>query len=272
MSCSTARRSRTPEPPYCWQSKAALRKIREHFDGDSLLPYALNVYCALSENASDRGEEEFTTLQGHLAQLAGNISTRTIRRVLPILREIGVLDYTTPRLRGPIAFRLLSVQARRSGVETESPNVRTRKKTGFQSANRNNNEITKEITNEVTHPPPDSSESAGDSHPRCEGRDSFAAEPGGKSEFGGRAAGNAAFAEFWAAYPRKVGKRNAERAWAKLRPPLSKVLATLEAWRNSDDWRREGRRYIPHPATWLSRGGWEDEVPTNADRNGETFL
>ena len=28
-------RSRTPEPPYCWQSKAARRIIYEYFDGDT---------------------------------------------------------------------------------------------------------------------------------------------------------------------------------------------------------------------------------------------
>ena len=94
-------RTRTPEPPYCWQSKEALRKIREHFDGDCLLPYALSVYCALTENASNKGEEEFTTLQSHLAQLAG-VSVRTVRRVLPDLRQVGVIDYSTPRLRGPV--------------------------------------------------------------------------------------------------------------------------------------------------------------------------
>jgi hypothetical protein len=49
------------------------------------------------------------------------------------------------------------------------------------------------------------------------------------------------------------------------------VLAVLEMWRNSGDWRKEGGRYIPHPATWLNRGGWEDEV-LEVGRNGETFL
>jgi hypothetical protein len=135
-------RSRTPEPPYCWQNKEALRKIREHLDGDSLLPYALGVYCALTENASDKGAEEFTTLQSHLALLAGDISTRTIRRVLPILREIGVIDYQTPELRGPITFRLLSVGTDSPNDGTNSPNVRTSKKTGFQSYNRSNREVT----------------------------------------------------------------------------------------------------------------------------------
>ena len=40
------KRSRTPTPPYCWQSKEALRMIREHLDGDSHLSYALSVYVA----------------------------------------------------------------------------------------------------------------------------------------------------------------------------------------------------------------------------------
>ena len=41
-------RSRMPEPPYCWQSKGALRRIREQLDGDNLLPYALAVYVAIT--------------------------------------------------------------------------------------------------------------------------------------------------------------------------------------------------------------------------------
>ena len=84
-------RSRTPEPPYCWQSKEALRVIREHLDGDSLCPFALIAYVALTQNASDKESEEFTTLQSYIARLAGGISTKTLQRVLPLLREIGSL-------------------------------------------------------------------------------------------------------------------------------------------------------------------------------------
>jgi len=136
-------RSRTPEPPYCWQNKDALRKLREHLDGDSLLPYALAVYFAMTENASDKGCESFTTLQSHIATLAGGISTRTIRRVIPILRGIGLLAYETPKLKGPITFTLLSVvpvslndRTASPNDGTISPNVRTTKNSGFQSANR----------------------------------------------------------------------------------------------------------------------------------------
>ena len=274
LNASMNPRTRTPEPPYCWQSKEALRKIREHLDGDSLLPYALSVYCALTENASNKGEEEFTTLQSHLAQLGG-VSMRTVQRVLPILRQLGVIAYVTPRLRGPVTFRLLSVRTSCPQVTPNRRNVPPTTKTTFQADNRNNNEITNEGTNEITH-----SLRAERFESECDS--SLAAKAGGGEAPPARAHArekaasaqdvrNATFAEFWAAYPRKVGKHNAERAWAKLRPPLGEVLTALEVWRNSGDWRREGGRYIPHPATWLNRGGWEDEVP-DVGRNGETFL
>jgi hypothetical protein len=29
--------------------------------------------------------------------------------------------------------------------------------------------------------------------------------------------------------------------------------------RASRQWREDGGRYIPHPATWLNQGRWEDE-------------
>lgn len=137
-------RSRTPEPPYHWQSKEALRAIRQSLDGDSLLPFAILTYCALTENASDKGEESFTTLQSHLARLAGSISVRTIQRVLPVLRELGVIAYTTPRLKGPITFSLLSVVTDSRNVTTESQNVTTITKTASQADNRKNKEVTKE--------------------------------------------------------------------------------------------------------------------------------
>ena len=133
-------RSRNPERPYCWQNKTALRQIREHLDGDSLLPLAICVYVALTENASDKEEEQFTTLQSHIARLAGGISTRTVQRVLPILREIKVIDYETPKLRGPITFRLVTVPTVSPNVLTNRRNVTTTTKTGFESHNRSNSE------------------------------------------------------------------------------------------------------------------------------------
>ena len=76
----------------------------------------------------------------------------------------------------------------------------------------------------------------------------------------------AAFAEFWAAYPvspqrGRVGKGAARKAWAKIPdPPLPAILAALDAQAASDQWQREGGRYIPLPATWLNQTRWEDDA------------
>jgi hypothetical protein len=75
----------------------------------------------------------------------------------------------------------------------------------------------------------------------------------------GTRAGVDGFDEFWKAYPRKIGKGNALKAWTKNRPPLDRVLETL-AWQSaSREWTKDGGQFIPHPATWLNRAGWEDQ-------------
>ena len=74
------------------------------------------------------------------------------------------------------------------------------------------------------------------------------------------------FEGFWSAYPRKVGKDAAWRAWKnrqreKSLPELPELLQALERARGCAQWQREGGQYIPHPATWLGQGRWMDEPP-----------
>lgn len=77
------------------------------------------------------------------------------------------------------------------------------------------------------------------------------------------------FTEFWQAYPRKVGKGAAQKAWDKLKPDLDSVLAAL-AWQTKQDaWTKDGGQFIPHPGTYLNQRRWEDEKPldnSNATR------
>lgn len=71
------------------------------------------------------------------------------------------------------------------------------------------------------------------------------------------------FASFWQAYPRKVAKAAALKAWGKLRPDASlqaAILAGLQAAARSEQWTRDGGAYIPHPATWLNGRRWEDDL------------
>lgn len=71
-----------------------------------------------------------------------------------------------------------------------------------------------------------------------------------------------AFEEFWQAYPRRVGKAHAEAAWKKhgCESLLPQILVSVRACKISADWTKEGGQFIPHPATWLNRRGWEDEL------------
>lgn len=79
-----------------------------------------------------------------------------------------------------------------------------------------------------------------------------------------------AFAEFWKAYPRREAKANAEKAWVanNCAPLITQILVAVRARKVCADWTKEGGRFIPHPATWLNRRGWEDEIPAPPSRNG----
>lgn len=80
------------------------------------------------------------------------------------------------------------------------------------------------------------------------------------------------FDEFWAKYPKKRSKGQAERAWVKIAPDdalFAQIIEGLERAKRSRDWIKEGGRYIPYPATWLNAKGWEDdyeEVRTSVKR------
>lgn len=75
------------------------------------------------------------------------------------------------------------------------------------------------------------------------------------------------FDRFWTAYPRKTGKKAAEKSWEKAidKPDIEAVLASIERQRASQDWTKDGGQFIPHPATWLNQGRWADEpvMPSN---------
>lgn len=70
----------------------------------------------------------------------------------------------------------------------------------------------------------------------------------------------ARFETFWDAYPRKVAKKDARVAFARINPDLALFTRMLEAiaeQRVSRQWRQG---YIPYPATWLNGERWEDVV------------
>jgi hypothetical protein len=85
---------------------------------------------------------------------------------------------------------------------------------------------------------------------------------------------NGDFELFWKAYPRKMSKGAAKKAWLKLKPKpneqlLATILAAIERAKTSVEWTKDGGEFIPYPATWLRAEGWNDEfkIPDYAKRS-----
>lgn len=74
----------------------------------------------------------------------------------------------------------------------------------------------------------------------------------------------ATFDDFWLMYPKRVARRDAEKAWARIGPDERvAALVALVKWRKV--WLARGEiQYVPHAATWLNGARWEDELPEQA--------
>lgn len=65
------------------------------------------------------------------------------------------------------------------------------------------------------------------------------------------------FGIFWAHYPRKVAKKDAQKAWSKL--TSAQKQAAMEALpKHIKRW--DDPIFIPYPASWLNGERWEDEL------------
>jgi len=63
--------------------------------------------------------------------------------------------------------------------------------------------------------------------------------------------------EFWDVYPRKVGKAAARKAFERFANQAQTVVDG--ARRMAEDPNLPAKQFVPYPATWLNREGWEDE-------------
>lgn len=70
------------------------------------------------------------------------------------------------------------------------------------------------------------------------------------------------FGEWWAVYPKKVGKKPAEQKWRtrRLDSQADKLIAdVLNRLENDDGWIRG---YVPDPCTYLNQDRWGDDLRT----------
>lgn len=72
------------------------------------------------------------------------------------------------------------------------------------------------------------------------------------------------FETFWRAYPHRVGKLSAERAYVKARAKAS-ADELLEGVARYIQYKPSYAEYC-HPASWLNAGRWLDEAPARPGR------
>ena len=73
----------------------------------------------------------------------------------------------------------------------------------------------------------------------------------------------AKFEEFYNKYPKKVKKQEVKKWFLKNKPSnelFSSMMNSLEQFRASKDWQKDGGQFIPYPSTWLNQKRWEDET------------
>ena len=82
------------------------------------------------------------------------------------------------------------------------------------------------------------------------------------------------FERFWSAYPRKVAKQIAMRAFEKIDPDealVETMIAAIGKWKLTDQWIKDGGQFIPNPGTWLNQRRWEDELPKAGTAKGSVI-
>jgi hypothetical protein len=81
------------------------------------------------------------------------------------------------------------------------------------------------------------------------------------------------FSEFYSLYPRKMGRKDAERAWNKLTPIqqaecLEAMPNYLKYWKIKET----AKDFIPYPASFLNAERWTDEIDIEPIQNKKPEL
>lgn len=70
---------------------------------------------------------------------------------------------------------------------------------------------------------------------------------------------------FWTLWPRKVARKEAQKAWDRLTPAEQQAaILALPDWRRV--WSAKDMQYVPHASTWLHGERWDDELPPEFQR------
>jgi hypothetical protein len=207
----------------------------------------LAVVCAL--HGDDAGRNIFPSV-GRLAWELGTTG-RTVQRQLQVLRRRRILIAETPLTGG--AYQTVRYRLDASSLP-QRPTWEPRHQRQGSCPKNHDAHVARTTTSETETTTPKSRN-------HDTGVVRSVSDPSEDSDLK-KSTGD--FDAFWQAYPRKVGKDAALKAWRKRRPDralLDAMLRALDWQRNSPQWRKDDGQYVPYPSTWLNQGRWQDEPP-----------
>jgi hypothetical protein len=65
----------------------------------------------------------------------------------------------------------------------------------------------------------------------------------------------------WSAFPKKIDEKKARAVYLESDVSPQRLIDSLADWSATDEWTRDSGRWIPAPARWLERAGWNETPP-----------
>lgn len=162
------------------------------------------------------------------------MSVSTVKRAIAQLEEAGLLEVETRTLHGVNLPNQYLLNLDRVGSERTDP--RSQGTQGVGSHRPTKQELLNQEVKQLPHTPKSD-------------------EQDQEQE--------TAFEQFWKLYPNKKSKKDARRAWEKLKPNAELRLTLMTALGNhrvSRDWTKDDGQYVPMASRWLNGEKWHDEL------------
>lgn len=197
------------------------------------------ILLAIADSVNDQYGYEFWMAAGNLARKS-RTTRRTVMRSLSELEADGWLVRLTARLGESVRYRYVIDDAREVMWDSRSQ--------GYDEITHPPVTVLHTGCDEVSHKPKENPSNQPKQNPIL----GEVAQP---------------FDDFWAAYPRKKGKGQAERAWTKACKHTDPGVIISAAVAFYQQCIRDGveSQFVPYPATWLNGERWLDEPDTLPD-------
>lgn len=206
----------------------------------SLSDFEFRLWVGLIVNADDagRGDARPAIIKGHVFALRERVTVKDIDAALRTLAAAGCVSLYTVGGKPYYAFPSWAKHQRIRDCKPKFPGIDESDNLPQSAADCRNPPQTAALIQSESNPNPNP-------NPTREG---------------------AEFELFWDAYPKKVGKKDAKRAFGKVNEDVHVLIDAVNRQKLSTQWCKDGGQYIPNPSTWLNQERWNDELDANMGR------